>query len=55
MDTPIPIAANSFQAIEFGRLGARFATGIAYAVTGAITTADTTAVLAGSLITIDYV
>lgn len=51
----IPVVANSFQAIEFGRLGARFSTGIAYAVTGAITTADTTAVLAGSLITIDYV
>ena len=51
----IPVAANSFVTYEFGRLGARFATGIAYAVTGAITTADTTAVLAGSLITIDYV
>lgn len=50
----IPVAANSFESFEFGRLGARFATGIAIAVTAGIASNDTAPVLAGSLITIQY-
>jgi len=45
----VPVAANSTVAIEFGILGMRFATGIAYAITGAIADADTTAVGAGEV------
>lgn len=40
----IPIAANSTTAIEFGVLGARFATGIGYAITGGAADADATAI-----------
>lgn len=51
----IPVPANSCVPIEFGRLGLRFATGIAYVVTGGIAATDTVAVTAGSQITIQYV
>lgn len=51
----IPVPANSCVPIEFGRLGLRFATGIAYVVTGGIGATDTASVLAGSQITIQYV
>ena len=51
----IPIPATSFYTCELGRVGLRFATGIGYAITGAITTADTTAITAGSLLTISYI
>ena len=57
-DVPIitfPVPANSVLALEMGRVGKRFATGIASAVTGAITTADTTAIAAGCLVSIDYI
>ena len=51
-DTPIlviPIAATSSVTLEFGVVGMRFATGIAYAITGAIADADTTAIAAGDV------
>lgn len=51
----IPIPANSFQSYTFGRLGKRFAAGIAFALTGAITAADTTAVTSGSYLNINYI
>lgn len=43
----IPVAANSFVSYVPGGQGKRFTTGIAMAVTGAITAADTTAAVAG--------
>ncbi len=43
----IPVAANSFVSYVSGGQGKRFTTGIAIAVTGAITAADTTASVAG--------
>ena len=43
----IPVAANSFVSYVPGGQGKRFTTGIAMAVTGAITAADTTASVAG--------
>ena len=51
----IPVAANSFISYEMGRLGLRFSLGIACAITGAIASNDTTAIGAGSLLTISYV
>jgi len=51
----IPVPANTCVPIDFGRLGARFTAGIGYSITGAIASTDTTAVLAGSLVTIQYV
>lgn len=50
----IPVAANSNVTLGYGANGKRFTTGIAYAVTGAITTADTTAVAAGVLVSGTY-
>ena len=43
----IPVPANSFVSYVPGGQGKRFTTGIALAVTGAITAADTTAAVAG--------
>ena len=43
----IPVAANSFVSYAPGGQGKRFTTGIAMAVTGAITAADTTSSVAG--------
>lgn len=43
----IPVAANSFVSYVPGGQGKRFTTGIAMAVTGAITAADTTVAVAG--------
>lgn len=51
----ISIAANSFYTAELGRAGLRFSAGIAYAITGAIGFTDTTAIAAGSLLTISYI
>lgn len=51
----IPVAANSTVSTEFGPLGMRFSTGIAYTVTGAIGDTDTTAVTAGSKLAVTYV
>lgn len=45
----IPIPTNSVQNIEFGTYGLRLGTGIALAITGAATDADTTAVAAGDV------
>jgi hypothetical protein len=43
------VAANASRAIDFGPLGLRYSTGIAYAMTGAQADADTTALAAGDL------
>ncbi|MDR3561245.1 MAG: hypothetical protein P4N59_07395 [Negativicutes bacterium] len=52
----IPLAVTSGNSVIFGALGKRFSTGIAYAITGAIAVADTTAIAAGDVhITMDYV
>lgn len=51
----IPIPATSFQSFTFGRLGKRFASGIAFALTGAMVATDTTAVAAGSYVNINYI
>lgn len=51
-DSPIAvleIAANATRQVEFGNLGKRLGTGIAYAITGAQAIADTTAVAAGDV------
>jgi hypothetical protein len=45
----IPIPANGFVAVPFGELGKVFATGIAFAITGAQAIADTTALAAGDV------
>lgn len=50
----IPIPANSFQAFEFGRLGKRFSSGLAFALTAGIAATDTAAVAAGSYVNINY-
>lgn len=52
----IPLAATSAQEINFGTLGMRFTTGIAYAITGAIAVTDTTVIAAGDChLTMNYV
>lgn len=51
----IPIAAGAFVTFELGRVGTRFSLGLGVAVTGAIASNDTTAIGAGSLLTISYV
>lgn len=43
----IPVAANSVMSLDFGPVGQRFSTGIAYSVTGAQADTDTTAIAAG--------
>lgn len=56
-DTPVMIIdcpANSFRQYELGRVGRRFSSGIAVAVTGGQATADTTATAAGCLAGITY-
>lgn len=45
----IPIPANSALSLNFGTYGLRLTTGIALAITGAATDADTTAVAAGDV------
>lgn len=57
-DTPIytiPVPATAAVNIEFGRTGKRFATGIAWAATGAIGNTDSTAIAAGCLVSISYI
>lgn len=51
----ISVPANTEITREFGRVGRRFSTGIAYALTANQPTADATAVTAGSLVAIDYI
>lgn len=50
----IPVAANSFQEINFGAIGKRFSTGISIAVTGAAGATDTTVITAGSYVHASY-
>jgi hypothetical protein len=50
----IPVAAGALYAAEFGRVGKRFATGIALAITGAAAATDTTAVAAGAQLSMTY-
>lgn len=50
----IPITTASAYIQEFGQYGKRFTTGIAFAVTGLATDADTTAIAAGAKIGITY-
>ena len=50
----IPVAAGALYAAEFGRLGKRFATGIAFAITGAAAATDATAVAAGAQLSMTY-
>ena len=50
----VPVAANSMFPLAFGKTGKRFATGIAVAVTGGMSTADATPVAAGCLVSLDY-
>jgi hypothetical protein len=45
----VEVAANASRTIEFGNIGKRLATGIAYALTGAQAVADTTALAAGDM------
>jgi hypothetical protein len=52
----IPVAANSNRTVDFGPFGLQVATGIAYAVTGLITDADTTVITAGDFkVNLQYV
>lgn len=51
----IPIPANGFLSYEFGSVGKRFTTGIAYAITGAVGDTDTTAIAAGSKLSLTYI
>ena len=51
----IPVAAGALYAAEFGRLGKRFGTGIALAITGAAVATDTTVVAAGAQLAATYV
>lgn len=51
-DVPVltlEVAANSSRPVEFGALGKRFSTGIAFAITNLQPVADTTAVAAGDV------
>lgn len=50
----VPAPANSLQALNLGALGKRFPAGIAIAITGAITAADTTAAVAGVQVSATY-
>lgn len=51
----IPVAAAATFIQEFGQIGKRFTTGIAYAVTGAAADADTTAIALGAKIGLTYI
>ena len=56
-DVPIltvPVAAGAVWAAEFGRFGKRFATGIAFAITGAAAATDATAIAAGAQLSLTY-
>lgn len=51
-DTPlltIPVAASGCVVISLGSFGIAFANGIAYAITGAVSDSDTTAIGAGDI------
>ena len=50
----IPVAAGEYKTVDYGRLGMRFGTGIAVAVTGAMGATDTTAVAAGAQVMLSY-
>lgn len=50
----IPVPATSTIAYEFGAVGLRFTTGVAFALTGAITDADTTSSAAGIHVFLSY-
>ena len=51
----IPVAAGAVWSAEFGRIGKRFSTGIALAITGAAAATDTTAIAAGAQVSGSYV
>lgn len=51
----IPVAAGAVWSAEFGRIGKRFSTGIALAITGAAAATDTTAIAAGAQLSATYV
>lgn len=51
----IPVAAGALYAAEFGRIGKRFSTGIALAITGAAAATDTTAIAVGAQVSGSYV
>ena len=50
----IPVAAGAHVALEYGRLGLRFGSGIGIAVTAAMAATDTTAVTAGAQVLLSY-
>ncbi len=57
-DTPImtiPLKASSDFDFDMQVLGANFSTGIAYALTGAVTDADTTALVAGDILGLNII
>ena len=51
----IPVADGAVWSAEFGRIGKRFSTGIALAITGAAAATDTTAIAAGAQLSATYV
>lgn len=51
----IPVTAGQMLNYELGAVGERYATGIAYAVTGAAANTDTTPITAGSNLNITYI
>ena len=51
----IPVAAGAVWSAEFGRIGKRFSTGIALAITGAAAATDTTVIAAGAQVSGSYV
>lgn len=51
----IPMPASSHSSFEYGATGLRFGTGIAYAITGANTDADTTSSVAGGKMFLSYI
>ena len=51
----IPVAAGAFFTAEFGRLGKRFSTGIAVALTANGIATDATVVLVGAQLSASYV
>ena len=50
----IPVAAGAHVALEYGRLGMRFGSGIGIAVTAAMGATDTTVVTAGAQVLLSY-
>lgn len=57
-DTPIitvPVAASAIVALDYGSIGQRFSTGIAYAITAAAVKTDTAAVTVGAQVAGTYI